>query len=240
MVAQRQSRGNLQRQGVPIRAQLEGPRVNEPRATYTSTTAAPPRPRRSSTRQSRNSGRRSNRISADPRTYSPTRAADKSSAGVGLLEAEFFGIIFLLTVSLFFGTDSYGDKIMSFMKRGMLTAILFFFLALIAGVGSNAAKISKAIGAMVFVAILISTPGQDVVTSLDNFFKQAWVGTDESGQSASSSSPTASGGTTGVIGKIENAASSAANSITEIQLPGIGPVFALDKLATALKGLFHL
>src|SRR5215475_11089591 len=67
------------------------------------------------------------------RQYSPTRVGDRS-AGVGLLEAEFLGSLFLLILLLFADTNkSYADKIMSTMKRGTMLCILFFVLALIAG-----------------------------------------------------------------------------------------------------------
>lgn len=178
----------------------------------------------------------------DYRSYSPTRVADKTSSGVGLLEAEFFGVIFLLLIQLFIGgSATYGDKMMSFMKRGLLSAILFFFLALVAGIGPNAAKVSKGIGALVFVATLVSSPGQDIISSLDGFFKADWTGTSESAndQTASADSGT-SGGTSGTISKAENAASKAASTITEIDLPGIGNVIAASSVINELKKLFHL
>jgi hypothetical protein len=156
------------------------------------------------------------------------------------LEAEFFGIIFLLIVQLFVGSSSYGDKMMSFMKRGTLTAILFFFLALIAGIGPNAAKVSKGLGALVFVAILISSPGQDIIQSLDKFFKSDWVGTSESAHDTASADTGTAATSAGVIGTAEGAASNALKGLTEIQLPGIGPVFGVEKIVSGLKGLLHL
>jgi hypothetical protein len=238
MPSQRQS---LQRQGVPIRSRLEGPNVPRQQAAQNGGTRTTTGQSRSNVRQKRSRGPRSVR---EAREYGPTRIAEKGTAGVGLLEAEFFGILFLLVISLFTGSSSYGDKIMSFMKRGTLTAILFFFLALIAGIGSNAAKVAKGLGALVFVAILISTPGQDVISALDNFFKSAWVGTGESAKDStsgqSSSDTGTAGSSSGVIGDIENAVSSGANSITEIQLPGIGPLFGAEKAISAIKGLLHL
>lgn len=231
MVSQRNT---LQRQGVPIRAQLEGPRVYEQRATYTSRTAAPPRSRRNRVRQNRT---RRNINIGEYRKYGPTQAGDKAS-GIGLLEAEFFGIVILLIVQLFVSSSSYGDKIMSFMKRGLLTAVLFFFLALIAGIGPNAAKVSKGLGGLVFVMILISTPGQDIVNSLDNFFKANWTGTSES--ASTSADKGTQEAAPGNVQKAQNAASNAANTITSINLPGIGPVFAFKDAYDALKKLFHL
>lgn len=224
----------LQSQGVPVPDRLgdNGNVQRTPKKGRVQTSFRSPRPIRS---QRSNPGTQFRGY----QEYGPTRIADKSTSGVGLLEAEFFAIIFLLIMQLFVGTDSYGDKIMSFMKRGTLTTVLFFFLALIAGIGPNAAKVSKGLGALVFVATLISSPGQNALTSLDNFFKADWKGTSESGNDTSADSGTSST-TTGTIGNAETAAGNAANTITEINIPGIGPVFAVQKIIDALKGILHL
>ena len=152
------------------------------------------------------------------RQYSPTRVGDKT-AGVGLLEAEFLGSLFLLILLLFADTNkSYADKIMSTMKRGTMICILFFVLALIAGIGPSSAKISKAIGAMVFVAILVTSPVLDMFGNLDKFFKADWTATGEHGTdvgSTSSTSDTGSDKTGGTAGPLQ-AAEGAVNRITQI------------------------
>jgi hypothetical protein len=152
------------------------------------------------------------------RQYSPTRVGDKAS-GVGLLEAEFLGSLLLLILLLFADTDkSYADKIMSTMKRGTMICILFFVLALMAGIGPGSAKISKAIGAMVFVAILVTSPVLNMFGNLDKFFKADWTATGEHGtdvgatSSTSDSGSTATGGSAGPL----QAAEGAINRITQI------------------------
>lgn len=151
---------------------------------------------------SNNSRARSNRRPI--REYSPDMVGERASSGVGLLTAEFFGIMFLLFIELFVGTDSYENKMLSIMKRGTLVAILFFLLAIIAGVGPNASKVAKGIGALVFVGILLSSPGQVVIVALDNFFKADWQAADQSSSAdagTQSSANTSSGNS--LIGGIE-------------------------------------
>jgi hypothetical protein len=131
------------------------------------------------------------------RDYSPTRVADKSTAGVGLLEAEFLASITLLMLMMFANTsESYSNKIMSVMKRGTLTCLLFFILAMVAAIGPNAAKFSKAFGALTVIAILLTSPTTQVLSDLDNIIKNDWVGTSETEggtNPASSDSGTGSG-----------------------------------------------
>lgn len=210
-----------------IKGELAGPRVQEQRAAYTSRTAAPPR--------RRSSGQQSSRNSRPIRDYGPTRVADSATSGIGLLEAEYFIIIFLLILQLFAGSGSYGDKMVSTMKRGTLVTLLFFFLAMFSAVGPNAMKVAKGIGGLVLLGILLSTPGEAIITALDNFAKADWVG--NTGSSADTGTSTSTGG---ALSRAEQAANNSSNTITEIQLPGIGPVFALQKVAEALKGLLHL
>jgi hypothetical protein len=132
------------------------------------------------------------------RNYSPTRVADKSTSGVGLLEAEFLTAIILLILMMFANTsDSYSNKIMSVMKRGTLTCLLFFILAMVASIGPNAAKFSKAFGALVVVGILVTSPTTQVLSDLDNIIKNDWVGTSETeGGTSASSSDTGTGSST--------------------------------------------
>ena len=161
--------------------------------------------------------------------------ADSTTSGVGLLEAEYFLIILLLILELFAGTDSYADKMVSTMKRGTLVTLLFFFLAMISAIGPNANKFAKGLGGLVLIGILLSSPGETVITALDNFVKSDWVG--NTGASADTGTQSSTGG---AISQAEQAANNSSNTITEINLPGIGPVFALGTIAKALKGLFHL
>lgn len=131
------------------------------------------------------------------RSYSPTAAGEKVSGGVGLLEAEFIGSLLLLILLMFASSESYGNKIMSIMKRGTLISLLFFILALIAGTGPNAAKIAKALGGLVFVGILLTAPVGTVLTDVDKVIKKNWVGSTEHGTdvgSADQGTQSSSGG----------------------------------------------
>lgn len=145
--------------------------------------------------------------------YSPTRAGDKA-AGVGLLEAEFIASLLLLIILLFADTNkSYADKIMSTMKRGTLISLLFFILALMAGIGPSSAKISKAIGAMVFVGIFVTSPVLNIFSDLDKFFKSDWTSTGEHGTDVGqTSTPDKQSGGSGAL----HAAEGAVSRITQI------------------------
>jgi len=159
---------------------------------------------------------------SDPRqgrsikSFSPTRAGDKAG-GVALLEAEFIGCLFLLVLLLFADTSkSYGDKIMSTLKRGTLISILFFILALVSGIGPNANKIAKAIGGLVFVAILLTSPVTAMVGNFDKFLKQDWVGTGEHGTDVGSSSTSPPASSTGSGGGPLQAAEGAIERLNQL------------------------
>jgi hypothetical protein len=133
------------------------------------------------------------------RQASPVRLGEKSTSGVGLLEAEFLTAITLLILLMFASTsDSYSDKIMSVMKRGTLTCLLFFILAMIASAGPNAARFSKAFGALVIVGIVVTSPVSTILTDIDNLVKNDWTGTSETeggtGDGGSADSGTQSSG----------------------------------------------
>jgi hypothetical protein len=167
---------------------------------------------RGSNRQSVNasgnsSGNRQRNYSArDISNNSPTRVGSRV-ASVGLLEAEFLASIFMLFLLMFTNSsETYASKIMALMKRGTLISILFFVLALTAATGENAAKVAKGIGALVFVATLLSTPGNTVITDLDAFFKADWTGTAEHGSDVGSADTgTSSGTSSGALGAAEGA-----------------------------------
>ena len=181
---------SLQAQGVPLPNRLRGP--NAPESTSNSGPKAQSRksPRRA------NAGNRRPRKGRNLRQYGPTEVGGNATASVGLLEAEFLGALLLLVMLMFANTDaSYGDKIMSIMKRGTLVCFFFFILALIAGIGANAAKLAKALGALVFVTILLTTPVDNMITLFDKFVKADWVGSTEHGNDVGSADTgTAQGG----------------------------------------------
>lgn len=110
---------------------------------------------------------------------------------------------------------------MSLMKRGSLTCLFFFVLAIVSNAGAGAAKVAKVFGALIIVGILVTSPifqtnaeGQEtgVLPDIDALIKNDWVGTDEtsaSGTSASADTGTQSATTTltqSEISKITNSA----------------------------------
>lgn len=152
----------------------------------------------------------------------PTTAGSRA-AGVGLLEAEFIAALMLQVLLLFADTNkSYADKIMQTMKRGTMISLLFFILALMAGIGGNAARISKAIGALVVVAILLTSPivkvdpvtgdTTGVLPTMDKFFKADWAGTTEHGNDVGQTSTPDQSGGSGPL----HAAGGAVSRITQI------------------------
>lgn len=141
----------------------------------------------------------------------PTTAGERV-ASVGLLEAEFLIALFLQILLLFADTNkSYADKIMQTMKRGTMISLLFFILALMAGIGGNSARISKAIGALVIAAILLTSPMTDVLGNLDKFFKADWTQSNEHGTDTGVA-PSSSSGGSGALAPAEGAV----NRITQI------------------------
>jgi hypothetical protein len=107
---------------------------------------------------------------------------------------------------------------MQTMKRGTMISLLFFVLALMAGIGPNIARVSKAIGGLTVVAILLTSPMTDVIGNLDKFFKADWASTGEHGTdvgSTSDSGSSDSGGSGGASGAL-HAAEGAISRITEI------------------------
>jgi hypothetical protein len=89
----------------------------------------------------------------------------------------------LIFISIFTDTTtSYSDKMLGAMKRGALLSMLFFILALVAGLGNNASRAVKAFGALIDVALLLHTVSVDpktgqsaMLTEMTNFFKAPWA-----------------------------------------------------------------
>lgn len=202
----------LQEQGVPIAPSLRGGYSSDiPRGTY----GAKARPKARSAQSASPSGQ-SQRASRNSRTNRrantggiPQRMANQSSSNagsVGLLEAEFFGALILLVVLMFTGTQSYAEQIMSLMKRGTLVCLLFFILALVAGIGDGMAKISKGFGALIIIGILVTTPASGAITDVDNLIKNDWVGSTEHGDDVGSADSGTSASTpSGTLGLAEGA-----------------------------------
>lgn len=97
--------------------------------------------------------------------------------GIGLLEAEFFLCLAILVLIMFTSKASLADKIVSTLKRGTLTCIAFFILALIAAIGPRSMMVAKAFGALILVALLLTAPVTGVNKDIDNLIKNDWVAT---------------------------------------------------------------
>jgi hypothetical protein len=202
--SQRQSKGTQ----LPIRrhvVQQRTPLNGEMGGTQTSTTTYESSPTSSGERGSRQS--RNTRLS----NYNPATVGAKATSGTGTLEAEFLLAMGLLVLLMFSSTASFSDKIMSTMKRGTLTCLLFFVLSLVSSAGPNAARVAKGFGALVIVGILVTSPMTTVFTDIDNIIKNDWAGTDETGGGSSASADT--GTSTSTSGAVSGALSSAATSV---------------------------
>jgi hypothetical protein len=114
------------------------------------------------------------------RNFSRDVAGPKGGS-VGALEAEFIIAIAVLFLIFLSDTDDYTTKIMSFMKRGTLTCLLFFILAIISSSGEKTARVAKVFGALVIVALLLKSPTTTILGNIDNLIKNDWTGSDESG-----------------------------------------------------------
>jgi len=192
--------GRRNRGAVPVRRTVRrtviNPRTGEGRTTVT---------------QSENPARKISRAVAGPR-----------GGSVGALEAEFLIAIALLFLTFLSDSSEYGTKIMSLMKRGTLTCLLFFILAIISASGEKAARVAKVFGALVIVALLLKSPTTSILGNIDNLIKNDWVGSDESGTNFSADSGTGGQGTSVLtlteseISKITDAAigSPAYNALT--------------------------
>ena len=179
---------SLQKQGVPIPSKLRGPGVSSQAGSSVQPRAKTSSPSRNAARSGRNTRR--------ARDYNPAtvggNVAGSTGGGVGTLEAEFLVALALLILLMFSSGAAYTDKIMSVMKRGTLLCALFFILALVASAGPNAAKGAKAFGALVIVAVLVTSPMGTVITDLDNLVKNDWAGSNESGGTGSNNLQAAS------------------------------------------------
>lgn len=183
----------MQEQGVPVPDRLgPGPsREREPRLRRTRTTkplenevgveentdyyyAADYKQTPERTTRQRSSPRRNTNL----KKYNPASAGKSAMQGIGMLEGEFLLAIFLLILLMFANNKaSYTERMMSFIKRGALTCLLFFILALISGIGPKTEKAAKAFGALVIVGLLVTSPANTVIEDVDNLIKNDWIGT---------------------------------------------------------------
>lgn len=201
-----------QQQGVPWNSRLQGPsyfrrQPTEPRVRnqYIRTRTKTPEggSRTVTTHYEAPSDAQIRRDRKSFREMTPTSLGEKGGS-VGALEGEFIVCLGLLVLLMFANsTSSYGEKVMSLMKRGTLVCLLFFLLAIISQVGQNAERIAKVFGALVIVAILITTPVNTVITDVDKLIKNDWVGTSETGNDTAASAD--AGTQTGTTPAVQNA-----------------------------------
>jgi hypothetical protein len=235
----------LQKQGVPIPERLPAngaqSRTANPAAPSRRNTAQPSTKRTSksvSNRQSRNSTRSESGTSGIP---NPVSAGKDTVSGVGLLEAEFIVAIFLLVLLMFSSTgSSMAEKIMSMMKRGTLICAVFFILALVAGIGPSASKFAKAFGALVIVAILVTSDMSTVLSDLDGIVRNDWIPTTEQGTDTSADSGTqATQQPQGIVQKGESEAIKILKLVGQPGGPTLGPAITGAKTFLGFFGV-HL
>lgn len=188
----------LQKQGVPIPSKLEGPSAGpQSRSATPSRSNRGSAPQRKASKSRKPVSNRQPRNTGGPGTTADTGTSNNSPSisgsgqSVGLLEAEFLTAIGILVLLMFSDTaSSITDKMMSVMKRGTLICAVFFILAIVSGIGPSAAKSAKAFGALVIVAILVTSPMSTVLTDLDGIIKNDWIGAAPSDTSGTGSGDT--------------------------------------------------
>lgn len=259
---------NLQQQGVPIPSSLttrQRQPMNGPRGGTRDITTRQRNGRTTRTVRERSPGKHPGETSDVTTQYesmgdaparqsgnssrslpSPTGLGNSASGSLAGLEGEFIVAIGLLILLMFANNAaSYGDKIMSLIKRGTLTCLLFFILALIGGTGPRAAKIAKAFGALIIIGILLTSPVNTVITDVDGLIKNDWVGTSEAGP-ASGDSGTGSNTSTGstpattsnsFLKELETAAENAVDPAKAVENIGIPGLSALKGLLGKIPGL---
>lgn len=152
-----------------------------------------------------------------------SESSQSDGVSVGLLEAEFLTALGILVLLMFSDTSSsITDKMMTVMKRGTLICAVFFILAIVSGIGPNAAKSAKAFGALVIVAILVTSPMSTVLTDIDGIIKNDWIGNVPQAPAASGSSGTGAANQSSpnspssLLKDVETAASDTINGILPV------------------------
>lgn len=171
---------------------------------------------------------------------SPVTTGKSTGSSIGVLEAEYFGCLILIFLTVFTDSQSsYSSKMLAVMKRGTLASVLFFILALMSTGGPNMARFAKAIGALVVAGIFLGTAGQGTISALDAFFKADWTTGDTTQGDSSSNAP--AGTQIGAPDSIANLGTQAAtvpgNIISET-VDGVKYVFTVPvKISDKLKQL---
>lgn len=175
---------------------------------------------------------------------SPVSTGQSLGGSVSVLMAEYFGTLILIFLTVFTdGNSSYSSKMLAVMKRGTLASVLFFILALMSTGSQNMARVAKALGALVLVAIFLGTAGQGSISALDAFFKADWTSGDSTQGDSSAQAP--AGTQIGAPDSIANLGTQAAgvpgNIISET-IDGAKVVISVpksigDKAISIIKGL---
>jgi hypothetical protein len=171
---------------------------------------------------------------------SPVSTGMSAGSSVGVLEAEYFGALILIFLTVFTDSQSsYSSKMLAVMKRGTLASVLFFILALASTGGPNMARFAKAIGALVVAGIFLGTAGQGTISALDAFFKADWTSGDTTEGDSSSQAP--AGTQIGAPDSIANLGTQAATvpgNIVSETVDGVKYVFTVPvKISDKLKQL---
>lgn len=173
-------------------------------------------------------------------SYAPTdiakgMGANKTSSSVGVLEAEFFGAMVLIALTIVTdpkASSDYPSVMLAAMKRGTMIIILFFLLALLSAAGPNAGRAAKAFGGLVIVGLILAQANSGLFVILDNLFKSDWSSGDGSGgsQEGASSANAQLGTQTSPTGSVGSDIAGA--SVGGLTLGGIesGAEYALDPL----------
>jgi hypothetical protein len=139
------------------------------------------------------------------------------------LEAEFLTALGILVLLMFSdSTSSMTAKMMDTMKRGTLICAVFFILAIVSGIGPNAAKTAKALGALIIVATLVTSPINTVLTDIDGIIKNTWIGADPSSGTDTGSGSTPKSTATpasDVESAVEKAAEATINPVGNVLKP---------------------
>jgi hypothetical protein len=148
----------------------------------------------------------------------PTSAGTKAGNSIGALEAEYFGCLVFIFLTVFTDQSStYASKMLAVMKRATLVSILFFILALMSAGSGNIARVAKALGLLVLAGIILSGPGQNTIAELDKFFGADWTSgntgsTTPSGDS-SANAPAGQQASPSIIGGIGSEISNAGKDV---------------------------
>jgi len=165
----------------------------------------------------------------------------RTVGGIGTLEAEFFGAMVLVGLTIFTdpkASSDYPSVMLAAMKRGTMLILAFFLLALLSAAGNNAARFAKAFGALIIVGLILAQAENGLFSELDKFFQADWTsgGTESSSGAQSGQQNTAPG--SGAASGLKGAISTALGDAQSVKIGSdiVGGSYDLARSAgTALK-----